>query len=107
MGRLTAKRGEIWLIDLGMIQKTRPALILSVAYKDAERALVSYVIRTTSTRGTEYEVLHQAPKFHPGAFDAQSIGTVPDVQLIRRMTVCDVETLEKVEVALRKWLALE
>jgi mRNA interferase MazF len=106
VARLTALRGEIWLIDLGMVQKTRPVLILSVAYKDEERALVSYVARTTSTRGTEYEVPHQATKFLPGAFDVQSIGTVPDVQLIRRLTVCDTDTLTKVEDALKRWLAL-
>jgi mRNA-degrading endonuclease toxin of MazEF toxin-antitoxin module len=106
MGRLTAVRGEIWLVDLGMVQKTRPVLVLSVAYKDEERALVSYVVRTTSVRGTEYEVPHQAPKFLPGVFDAQSIGTVPDVQLIRRLTVCDAATLENVEAALKRWLGL-
>ena len=106
MGRLTAHRGEIWLMDLGMIQKVRPVLILSVPYKNQERALVSYVVRTTSVRGTEYEVLHDAPKFKPGAFDVQSIGTVPDVQLVRRLAVCDVTTLGKVEVALQCWLAM-
>jgi len=31
MGRLNAMRGEIWLVDLGMTQKMRPVLILSVA----------------------------------------------------------------------------
>lgn len=41
MGRLTALRGEIWLIDLGMVQKTRPVLILSVAYKDEELGSLS------------------------------------------------------------------
>lgn len=106
MGRLTANRGEIWLIDLGMIQKVRPALILSVAYKDQERALVSFVIRTTSMRGTEYEVSHMAPRFLPGAFDAQSISTVPDVQLMRRLSVCDPSTLAKVEAAVKHWLSL-
>lgn len=106
MGRLTANRGEIWLIDLGMIQKVRPALILSAAYKDQERALVSFVIRTTSVRGTEYEVAHMAPRFLPGAFDAQSISTVPDVQLMRRLSVCDPPTLAKVEAAVKRWLNL-
>jgi mRNA-degrading endonuclease toxin of MazEF toxin-antitoxin module len=89
-----------------MVQKIRPVLILSVPYKDEERTLVSYVVRTTSLRGTEYEVPHSALKFHEGAFDVQSIGTVPDVQLIRRMTMCDTATLEKVESALTRWLAL-
>ena len=81
-------------------------LILSVPYKGEERTLVSYVIRTTSVRGTEYEVVHSAPKFQEGAFDVQSIGTVPDVQLIRRLAVCDANTLEKVEAALSVWLGL-
>ncbi len=106
MGRLTAQRGEIWLIDLGMIQKIRPVLILSVPYKDQERALISYVIRTTSLRGTEYEITHTAPKFLPGAFDVQSVATVPDVQLMRRIAICDPATLEKVEIALKRWLNL-
>lgn len=106
MGRLKAQRGEIWLIDLGIAQKVRPVLILSVTYADEERALVSYVVRTTSARGTQYEVPHQASKFQAGVFDAQSISTVPDVQLIRRLTVCDAAILSLVEQALKKWLQL-
>jgi len=32
-----AHRGELWLIDLGMVQKTRPCLILSINFLDHER----------------------------------------------------------------------
>jgi mRNA-degrading endonuclease toxin of MazEF toxin-antitoxin module len=35
-----ARRGELWVIDLGMAQKTRPCLILSIDYLDHERAVV-------------------------------------------------------------------
>ena len=45
-----AKRGEIWIADLGLAAKVRPVLVLSVAYEGQERAIVSYVIRTTSLR---------------------------------------------------------
>jgi len=48
-----AKRGEIWMADLGLAAKVRPVLVLSVAYEGQERAIVSYVIRTTSLRGTQ------------------------------------------------------
>jgi hypothetical protein len=58
-----AERGEIWLIDLGMAAKTRPAVVLSVAYDDRERAVVSYVPRTTALRGTRFEVPHTARGF--------------------------------------------
>ena len=54
-----AKRGEIWIADLGLAAKVRPVLVLSVAYEGQERAIVSYVIRTTSLRDTQYEVRHE------------------------------------------------
>jgi hypothetical protein len=51
----------------------RPAVILSVAPLDHERALVTYVPRTTSLRQTRFEVPHQARGFEAGAIDAQGI----------------------------------
>ena len=49
-------RGEVWLVDLGMAAKTRPGLILSVPAGDVDRALVTLVPHTTSTRGSHFEV---------------------------------------------------
>ncbi len=101
-----AKRGEIWMADLGMVAKVRPVLILSVEYQDEERAVVTYVLRTTSVRGTKYEVAHEVRNMPPGTFDAQGIASIPDVRLERRIGVVDAETLTKVEDAVRAWLAL-
>jgi len=101
-----AKRGELWLADLGFVAKVRPVLILSVDYQDNERAVVTYVIRTTSVRGTQYEVPHQGRGVPAGAFDAQGIASIPDAKLERRLGVVDTETLAKVENAVRAWLAL-
>ena len=101
-----AQRGELWLIDLGMVAKTRPALVLSVAYDDRERAVVTYVPRTTVLRGTRFEVTHTARGFDPGGFDAQGIAGVPSVQLIRRLGVLDGATLAQVETAVKAWLGL-
>ena len=101
-----ARRGEIWLADLGMMAKVRPVMVLSVEYYDKERAVVSYVLRTTSIRGTRFEVLQQQHGMPAGAFDAQGIGSIPDVKLERRLGVADLETLAKVEAAVRSWLAL-
>jgi mRNA interferase MazF len=101
-----ARRGEIWLVDLGMVQKSRPAVVLSVEYLDQERAVVTYVPRTTSVRRTRFEVPHQGLGFEPGAFDAQGIGGVPDVRLVRRLGVLPAATLAEVERAVKAWLAL-
>ncbi len=101
-----ATRGEIWLADLGMIAKVRPVLVLSVAYQENERAVVTFVGRTTTLRGTPYEVPHLDSAMPGGAFDAQGIGTLPDVKLERCLGRIDVGTLHQVEAAVRRWLAL-
>jgi len=101
-----ARRGEIWLVDLGMVQKPRPVVILSVAFLDHERAVVTYVPRTTLLRKTRFEVLHQARGFDPGAFDAQGVGGVPVTKLIRQLGTIDATTLKAVEVAVKSWLGL-
>ena len=106
MARPEVKHGDIWLVDLGLAQKIRPAVILSVPYLDHERALITYVPRTTSLRGTRFEVPHEARGFDPGAFDAQSMGTMPAVKLVRYIATLDPTTLAKVEKSVRSWLNL-
>ena len=101
-----ARRGELWMADLGFVAKVRPVLILSVDYRDNERAVVTYVLRTTSVRGTQYEVLHMLRGMPEGAFDAQGVASIPDSKLERRLGVVDAATLAKVEAAVRLWLAL-
>src|SRR5437867_8673188 len=44
------KRGEVWLIDLGLAAKARPAVILSVPFEDNEKAVVTYVARSLQRR---------------------------------------------------------
>jgi len=100
------RRGDIWLVDLGLAQKVRPAVVLSVPYRDDERALITYVPRTTSLRNTRFEVEHQGRGFAPGAFEAQSIGTMPAARLVRRLAALDPPTLANVEDAVRRWLGL-
>ena len=93
-------------MDLGLVQKTRPALILSVDFLDHERAVVTYVPRTTSRRGTRFEVPHEARGFEPGAFDAQGLGSIPTVKLVSNLATADPATVRAVEGAVKAWLAL-
>jgi mRNA interferase MazF len=101
-----AARGEVWMMDLGLAAKPRPGLVLSVAYLDQERAIVTYVPRTLSLRGTRFEVEHAARGMQAGAFDAQGIGGVPPVRLMRCIGMVDAATLQKVEAAVKAWLGL-
>jgi len=97
-------RGEIWMIDLGLAAKARPAVILSVQFRGNEKAVVTYVARSTQRRGGRFEVEHQAPHFLPGVFDAQNIGTVPVAKLIRRLAPLPSGKFTQIEEAVRLWL---
>ncbi|MDQ6913137.1 MAG: type II toxin-antitoxin system PemK/MazF family toxin [Verrucomicrobiota bacterium] len=97
-------RGEVWMIDLGMAAKVRPCLILSVAFRDDEKAVVTYVARSTERRGGRFEVEHIAPHFLPGVFDAQNLGTVPVSKLERFLTRLPADKLAAVETAVQRWL---
>lgn len=105
MARL-AKRGEIWMIDMGMAAKVRPCLILSVPFQDQERALITYIPRTTSLRGGRFEVEHVHSQFKPGAFDVQNIGTVPPARLLTFLSVAGDAVVERVEAAVCSWLGV-
>lgn len=100
-------RGEIWLVDLGLAAKTRPGLILSVAFRDDERAVYTYVARTTALRGGRFEVSHTGALFKPGAFDAQNLGAVPEPKLIKFLGKVSSHTLEQVEAAVARWLSIK
>lgn len=46
------RRGEVWLVDLGLGAKIRPCLVFGVPADDEDRALVAVIPHTTSLRGT-------------------------------------------------------
>lgn len=63
----------MWLTDLGMTAKIRPCLVLSTAIGEIDRALITLVPHTTSTRGTQFEADVKVPFLREGAFDAQGL----------------------------------
>lgn len=99
-------RGEIWLVDLGLAAKVRPGLILSVEFRDNERAVYTYVARTTMIRGGRFEVAHAHALFKPGVFDAQNLGTIPEPKLIKLLGKVSDHVLEQVEAAVSRWLSI-
>jgi mRNA interferase MazF len=52
----TPRRGEVWLVDFGLAGKTRPALVVSVAFGDRDRSLITVVPHTTSLRCSPFEI---------------------------------------------------
>ncbi len=101
------QRGEVWLVDLGLVAKVRPCLVVSVPVLDEDRALVTLLAHTTSPRRSRFEVASQVPYLRQGVFDAQNIVTVPLAKAFRRLGALPKDQLLKVEHALCQWLGLE
>ena len=103
---MTPRRGEVWLVDLGMVAKVRPALVISVDASDSDRALVTLVPHTTSVRGTQFEAAVSVGFLKAGAFDAQNLITIPHAKLLRSLGKLNPQQLGVVETAVRRWFGL-
>jgi len=100
-------RGEVWLVDLGMVAKIRPCLIMSIPTAGPnDRVLATVVAHTTSARGSDFEVAVPVRFLKPGVFDAQNIVSIPHAKLVRRLGVLAPDQLEAVAAVVRKWLGL-
>ena len=98
------KRGEVWLFDLGMTEKVRPVLIVSVTFGDTDRALVTVVPHSTSLRGSQYEVVASVPFLKPGAFVVQGVATYSNVRALRRLGALKPDQFDLVFAGLLRWL---
>jgi len=98
--------GEVWLVDLGMVAKVRPYLVLSVPIGPQDRVLATLIGHTTSTRGSQFEGPVHVRFLQAGAFDAQSLVTVPHAKLIRKLGDLSPDQIVSVEEAVRRWLGL-
>ena len=98
------KRGEVWQVDFGMVQKVRPAVVVSVPCQDSDRSLIAVVPHTTAIRGSRFEVAFPVRFLESGAFLVQGLVSIPPSFLVRRLGVFSTEQLAVVEAGLRQWL---
>ena len=101
------KRGEVWIVDLGMSAKIRPCLVVSMpADQENDRVLVTLVAHTTSLRGSRFEVVIPVPFLKPGAFDTQNLLTIPHAKLVRRIGSLNDDQMATVMRVVKAWLGL-
>jgi mRNA interferase MazF len=94
------------MVDLGLAQKVRPALVVSAPYGDNDRALLTIVPHTTALRQSDFEVPLQVRFLKPGAFMVQGITAIDPSQATRIMGTISQEQLAAVESKIRLWLQL-
>ena len=102
------RHGEVWLADMGMAAKTRPAVVLLADNLHAPRSLLIHVPVTRQNRGSELEI----PLGHLPFLDAdsvanvQGIGSLPTVRFEKRLGVLPAADLANIKAAVRKACAL-
>src|SRR5439155_22838376 len=100
------RRGEVWLVDLGMAAKVRPALVISIPAEDTDRALVT-LVRTPRVHDSPDSRRPLSVSFlRVGVFDAQNLVTIPHAKLIRSLGKLGGAQLASVERAVCLWLGL-
>ena len=99
-------RGEVWLCDLGLVAKTRPALILSAPFDDCDYALFHIVPHTTTVRGSQFEAAIRLPFLKDGVFNIQGSQSVPRNWLLRHLGTLTESQLAQIAGSFRRWLHL-
>lgn len=99
-------KGEVWLVDFGMVAKVRPALLLTGEPADDELDLVTVLLHTTALRGNRWELDIPKPFLRPGAFHLQQIQSISAANLERKLGGLTQLEIQLVEEALRRRLAL-
>ncbi len=106
--RIDPKPGEVWLADLGMVEKSRPVLVLAVPDSEDARALVVVAPLTSQIRGMKGEVDLGKPRWlpKPSAVNVQGLASFDHRKLARRMGELTTAQLDEVKAALRSLLKL-
>jgi mRNA interferase MazF len=97
------QRGEVWLIDFGLAGKTRPALVVSVAFGDQDRAYHGCAAHRQPA-WPPFEIAVRVPFLKPGAFLVQGVTTFPTVRALHRLGILPPPAFEKVIGGLLRWL---
>lgn len=94
------------MIDLGMVAKVRPCVLLTDYPADDELALVTVLPHTTALRGNRWELSLAKPFLKPGAFHLQQVQSVSVSRLERRLGVLTAEEWTTVQTRLAAYLGL-
>jgi mRNA interferase MazF len=100
------RRGEVWLVDLGLAAKVRPCLLLTDFPADDELALITVVPHTTAVRGNRWEHACEKNFLKPGAFHLQQVQSVSIAKLVRRLGALDNEEMATIGESLGGRLGL-
>ena len=101
-------RGDVVIVDLGLVQKVRPCVVVSAPKPDRERNMSVVVPLTTEIRGGECEIPFPKPTWlrSPSVINVLGIAGIDNSKIERRIAPLAEATMETVDAALRRLLTL-
>jgi mRNA-degrading endonuclease toxin of MazEF toxin-antitoxin module len=98
----------VWFADLGLVEKSRPVLVLAYPQPADARALVVVALLTSQIRGLRGEVPLGKPRWLPkvSAVHVQGLASFDPDKPARRLGVLSPDQLNAVKAALRDLLGL-
>jgi mRNA interferase MazF len=96
------RSGEVYVVDLGIAGKVRPAVVVSRYDPDRPLALVTIAPVTSQNRGSAYEVALGLPMFlrENSWVNVQAISSVDPRQFQRKIGSLNKSQMEKLHAAL-------
>lgn len=106
--RTEPQPGEVWFAELGMIEKSRPVLVLAFPQPAEARALAVVAPLTSQIRSMRGEVLLGKMRWLPkiSAVNVQGLASFDPGKLSRRLGMLTGEQQAAVKTALRDLLGL-
>ena len=106
--RTDPQPGEVWWAELGMVEKSRPILVLAYPEVGDARSLVIVAPLTSQMRGARGEVDLGKPRWlpKPSAVNIQGLASFDRHKLHRRLGALAAVEYERVKGALRELLQL-
>jgi mRNA-degrading endonuclease toxin of MazEF toxin-antitoxin module len=102
------RAGEVWFADFGMVEKSRPVLVLAYPQPADARALAIVAPLTSQIRGLRGEVPLGKPRWLPkiSAVNVQGLASFDPGKLSHRLGTLSNDQYSAVKTALRELLKL-
>ena len=102
-------RGDVVIVDLGMAQKVRPCVVVSISNPDRERNMSVVVPMTTEIRGGECEVSFPKPPWlrSESVVNVLGVAGIDNAKVIRRIGPFPAAKLLEISLLLTRILGLQ
>jgi mRNA interferase MazF len=101
-------RGDVVVVDLGMMAKVRPCVVVSINAQDQQRNMSVVVPMTTEIRGGAFEISFPKPAWlrQESVVNLLGIAGVDNSKIERRLAAFPSDKVLEIESGLRRLLGL-